>query len=105
MRVPFSSFLVALIVFCCSCKSSSKEEVDTLIKDLSNKDPAVRSSAALELADGGAQAKRAVPQLIKLLNDKNVGVRSSAAFSLRKIGTPEASKALENAKAREDTKK
>ena len=76
-----------------SC-ANPEVEVPKLIKQLKNNDAHKRNRAAMELASFGSDAEPAVRALSALLADPNGGVRSSAAFALRKIGTPEAERAL-----------
>ena len=92
---------VAVVILLTSCAGLSREEVDKKIKDLKSQDTATRSQAALALADGGDEAKRAVPVLAAMLRDPNAGVRTSAAFALRKIGTAEAARALEESRGKD----
>jgi HEAT repeat protein len=74
-------------------------DLPALQRALYSTQAADRNHAALELAKCGSKAQPAVPRLATLLYDPNVGVQSSAAFALRKIDTPEARRAIENALA------
>ncbi|HEY7308060.1 MAG TPA: HEAT repeat domain-containing protein [Gemmataceae bacterium] len=56
-----------------------------LLKDLTDKDPQVRSKAALTLGSLGPQAQPAVRALTKALGDDNVQVRLSAAMAIARI--------------------
>ncbi|MGH7171841.1 MAG: HEAT repeat domain-containing protein [Gemmataceae bacterium] len=56
-----------------------------LLKDLKDKDPQVRSKAALTLGSLGPQAQPAVRALTKILSDDNVQVRLSAAMAIARI--------------------
>jgi HEAT repeat protein len=67
--------------------------IPVLIEVLGGRDPSGNAATALgEIGDPVA-----VPALIKVLSDVSVdaGVRNNAALALRKIGTPEARKAVE----------
>jgi HEAT repeat protein len=69
---------------------SKKDDVAPLIKDLKNKDPKVRISAADELGHRGAvraaDVKDALPLLLGLVKrDKDAGVRKSAALAVGKV--------------------
>lgn len=83
-----------------ACRSASEADVKRVLKEMQSPDPAVRNQAALECANFGSLSPKVVPALIKLLSDENVGVSSGAAYSLRKIASPEAEKALEQATRR-----
>jgi len=61
-------------------------QVERLIKRLSNEDPDVRTSAAETLGQIGAT--RAIEPLIELLNDEDPDVRYTAAEALGQIGKP-----------------
>ena len=82
------------ILFTLAC-SDPEVEVPKLVKELSSSDSNVRVQAAMNLGSYGEDAAQAVPALKRSLYDQNGGVRSAVAFALRKIGTPEAQKALD----------
>ena len=88
-------FSIFLMLFPCACKESTKTAVPRLIEKLTAEEAHQRNEAALALAAYGEDAEPASKQLIRLLSDKNYGVRSSAAFALRRIGTKEATAALD----------
>ncbi|MCC6220554.1 MAG: HEAT repeat domain-containing protein [Deltaproteobacteria bacterium] len=60
------------------------------MKELHDKDAAVRTRAASSLGSLGAKAKKAVPLLIASLDDESKHVRRASAKSLGKIHSPEA---------------
>ena len=62
------------------------EQVNLLIKQLSNKEPSIRSKAAKQLAEFGSQAQPAVYPLIEALQDSSIIVRRNVALALGKIG-------------------
>lgn len=79
----------------------SKELFQELIAALKDDEYKVRQAAAELLAEIGPEGKGLVPALIDLLeNDPDGSVRSNAAYALGRIGAPEATPALEQ--ARED---
>ena len=80
---------------------TTEADVKRVIKEMRSSDPAVRNRAAMECAGFGDFGPKVVPSLIKLLDDENNGVKSGAAYALRKIGTPEATRALEQATRRQ----
>jgi vesicle coat complex subunit len=85
--------LVAAALCVAACPAT---EVPRLTQELADRDPKVRSQAALRLGRiGMPHAGRAIGALIPLLEDPNSGVRSAAAYALRKVDTPEARKALD----------
>ncbi|MCB0343870.1 MAG: HEAT repeat domain-containing protein [Bdellovibrionales bacterium] len=90
--------LLASSLFLASACSDPEIEIPKLIKQLKSSDSSARNNAAMKLGSYGGDAQSAVRPLASLLNDENGGVRSSAAFALRKIGTPEAKRALDNYK-------
>lgn len=85
---------VGLLTALGCCKEA---ELPALQRALYSSQASERNRAALEMAKCGSKARAAVPRLATLLYDPNVGVQSSAAFALRKIDTPEARKAIEEA--------
>lgn len=89
--------IISIFIFgiAMGCHSTTEADVKRVIKEMSSPDPAVRNRAAMECARFGAYGPKVVPALIKLLSDENNGVKSGAAYALRKIGTPEANRALE----------
>lgn len=90
--------LVLIAITLYGCHAATEADVKRVIKEMSSPDPAVRNQAAMEAANFGPLGPKVVPVLVKLLmNDENNGVRSGAAYALRKIGTPEANKALDQA--------
>ena len=98
LRTLIISIAVMPLVSC--CKDS---ELPGAFKDLYSSSAKDRNEAALTLAScGSPKADRAVSRLIQLLNDENVGVQSSAAYALRRIGTKQASEALERASKHRD---
>ena len=68
--------------------------IPELIEALGYKNQMVRVNAVYVLGRMGLPAKSAIPALTKVLIDDSPLVRESAAEALRKIGTPEAMKAL-----------
>ena len=62
------------------------EQVNLLIKQLSSKEPSIRSKAAKQLAEFGSQAQPAVYPLIEALQDSSIIVRRNVALALGKIG-------------------
>ena len=86
--------ILPLFVF--GCLESAETGVPKLVEQLADKESKVRNRAALKLGDYGEDAAPAVVALSRLLGDPNSGVRTSAAYSLRRIGTPEATKALDD---------
>lgn len=89
--------ILLLLSFSVACTDPAK--VPELTRKLSDREPRVRSQAALDLGRiGPPHAESAVPRLISLLSDPNGGVRTSAAYALRRIDTPEAKRALDAAR-------
>lgn len=86
-------FILLLFVSC----GPDRQQVKALTKKLRSADASERNSAAMDLAGASKHADLAVPALIKALSDRNGGVQSSAAYALRKLDTPEARQALEQA--------
>jgi len=85
-----------ILLFAVLACGPGKDELPGLIKKLSDNDDKIRNRAALDIASMGSDGEPAVPALIYLLRDRNRGIRSSAAFALRKIGTPDATAALDS---------
>ena len=75
---------------------AGRRAVDALARALADDDPGVRSSAALSLADFGAEAGGCADALVELLGDEDDDVRSSAGVALHDIG-PAGREALERA--------
>ena len=92
------TILFLLFMSVSGCRESASTAVPRLIQMFSSTDTHERNSAAHEIGSYGKEAEEAVLPLIKLLHDPNNGVRSSAAYSLRRIGTKEASEALDSYK-------
>jgi vesicle coat complex subunit len=65
-----------------------KPVVPALVRALKDKNPSVRSSAAIALGKMGVQATSAVPSLSHALQDENLEVRRSAAIAMGKLGRP-----------------
>ena len=72
-----------------------KEKVESLIQQLGSGEASIRRNAAIALGQIGEPAKNAVPALVKALHDEDEDVRFEAVSALKKIGTPEAMKAVE----------
>lgn len=89
--------LLLIFASAAGCGGPTEADIKRVLKEMQSPDPAVRNHAALEAADYQSAAPKVVPALIRLLNDPNNGVRSGAAYALRRIGTPAAEKALEQA--------
>lgn len=96
MKRKLTIFLL-LTMLAGGCRNTGEADVKRVIKAMHSSDPAVRNQAALEAAGFGDAASKVVPELIRLLNDENRGVQSGAAYALRRIGTPEAERALARA--------
>jgi HEAT repeat protein len=64
------------------------ETVRRLVKDLGDKDTAVRRKAAGALVKRGKDARAAVPALVRALNDADESVRADCARALGKVGAP-----------------
>jgi HEAT repeat protein len=91
--------LILLFSFAVGCSEPSEAEIKQTIKNMRSPDASVRNQAALAAADFGKAGPKAVPELIHLLSDENNGVRSGAAYALRRIDTPEARRALDQAES------
>ncbi len=63
-----------------------KPAVPALIQALKDKNPSVRSSAAIALGKMGVLATPAVPSLSNALQDENLEVRRNAAIAMGKLG-------------------
>ena len=72
-----------------------KAAVPALIDTLKDTNSHIRKRAAIVLGQMGREAESAVPALVNLLADSELAVVKSAADALRKIGTPEALRAVE----------
>ena len=81
--------------------AASEEEIESLIEQLEDKSGDTRIYAATRLGHFGPAAKAAVPALATALNDEYAPVRQAAAQTLKKIGTPEALKAVQQYEAGE----
>jgi HEAT repeat protein len=90
-------YICAILLAASSCCSES--DIPVARKKLFSASARDRNQGALDLAGCGSKAGSAVPRLIELLYDENKGVQSAAAFALRKIDTPQAREALEEATA------
>jgi HEAT repeat protein len=66
-------------------QGAQRDPIPQLFKDLSDKDPQVRSKAALTLGEMGPKAQPALRALTKALTDDDVRVRFSAAMALARI--------------------
>ena len=80
--------LNTLVVFCFCAAAGSVAQADTvekLIEKLKNKNPAVRTNAALLL--GEIKEPRAVEPLLIALKDEDPDVRKEASLALRMIGS------------------
>ena len=75
--------------------AAAKAAVPALTNTLEDTDSYVRKRAAIVLGQMGREAESAVPALVNLLADSELAVAKSAADALRKIGTPEALRAVE----------
>ena len=75
---------------------TQEQKVQELVKKLQHDNPAVRVNAAWKLGEIGLGAKEAVPVLTQSLQDGNNWVCLDSAEALKKIGTPDAIKAIEN---------
>lgn len=72
-------------------RSAAKDRlVQRFVVQLTNKEPAVRTTAATSLGMLGRRAVPAVPALVKALSDPSKNVRRAAARSLGKIKSPDA---------------
>ena len=78
--------------------AASEKEIESLIKQLEDRNGDMRISAANRLGQIGSAAEAAVPALAKALNDLYVPARQAAAQALKKIGTPEALKVVQQFK-------
>ena len=75
---------------------SAKVAVPALVEDLDHADNWDCLQAIIALGKIGESAKDAVPKLIMILNShKNIDFRKRTAEALRKMGTPEAIKAVD----------
>src|SRR4051812_30559949 len=61
------------------------QEVQQLIAQLQDADPAVRQRAAAALGERGVKARQAAPALVTCLRDEHAPVRRMAALSLGDI--------------------
>jgi HEAT repeat protein len=66
-------------------KAKTLEKLAPLLKDLKDKNPAVRQKAIESIAEMGADASAASEQLINALNDKAPAVQQSALDALEKV--------------------
>ena len=82
--------------------AAAKAAVPALTNTLEGTDSYVRKRAAIVLGQMGREAESAVPALVNLLADSELAVAKSAADALRKIGTPEALRAVEAYEQREN---
>jgi HEAT repeat protein len=98
LRIILLLFLL-LLSSCCE-----QEKIPQLISKLYSAESTDRNDAALALARCGEKADRAVPRLRDLLYDPNVGVQSAASYALRKIDTPAARRAIDQAVAARDAR-
>lgn len=64
------------------------DQVLVLLKQLEDKDVAVRARAARALGNLGSEAQTAVPALLKLWNDSDPVVRQQVGVALDRIGPP-----------------
>ena len=71
-------------------------QTEELIKKLKHDNPAVRVNAIWKLGKIGFRGKGAVPVLTQSLQNGNNWVFLDSAETLKKIGTPDAVKAIEN---------
>jgi HEAT repeat protein len=79
-----------------ACKTPA-EKAEALVAELEDSSPERRREAALELAMIGKDAAIAVPALIQALDDTSWKVKNAAAHALKRVGDPQAIKALEQA--------
>ena len=87
------TLLGVAVAFLCLAVSVQAADVDTLAKQLKDKDSDMRRQAAKELASAGADAKPALPMLIAALKDSDLYVRRFSAQAIGAIG-PDAKSAL-----------
>ena len=66
----------------------ARRALPVLIRALEDKDPQVRSGAAVALGELGSEAASALPALKQALSDKDSQVREAAAKALGKINDP-----------------
>ena len=94
--------LVCLLGLMAYAEETQEQQVERLIKELQDPDSDVRSIAAVTLGEIGSEAKDAVPALMQVLqNDQNWDVRWNAEWALKKIGTPDALKTVEECQSRQ----
>lgn len=87
--------LFSLMILCSAC--CDEQRIPAALDQLYSGAARERNDAALALAHCGSRADAAVPRLAELLYDENPGVQSAAAYALRKINTPEAKRAIDQA--------
>jgi hypothetical protein len=75
-------------------QAEAESELQTLVRDLSDEDPATRARAAHQLGHLGAAAADAAPALVAALGDKDPAVASEAASALGAVRTTSALRPL-----------
>jgi hypothetical protein len=62
-----------------------KNDLAGLVKDIQDKDPQVRTRAAVTLSELGPKAQPAIPALLKIVEDEDPQVRLTAALVIARI--------------------